>query len=375
MPKNAPDLTLLILISILIIWGMFTLATVSFHFSLERYGNSWHYFLHQLLMGFLPGILLVFIILKLNLEKFKKISFYLFGINLILLILVFLPKIGVEIQGARRWLSIGPVLFQPSEFLKITFLLYLASWLSGKLKNKEKTKKKSKGIGWQAPFVFIIMLGILGLILNWQPDLSTLIIIFLASLSVYFVSATPWWHSIPIVLGSGGIVALLIKFEPYRLYRVLPVLNPQIDPMGIGYQLKQCLISIGSGRLFGIGKGFSIGLSQQKFNFLPQPMTDSIFAIIGEELGFLGCSLLVLLFLLFAWQGLKIGLNSRNEFFKLLAVGITSWLTFQAFFNIGGIIGILPLAGIPLPFFSYGSSHLLTEMIAIGLLLNISKKT
>ena len=381
MPKKGSlNLTLLTLISILIIWGMFTLATVSFHFSLEKYGNSWYYFLHQLLLGLLPGILAIFLIFRLNLKTLKKISIYLFGLNLILLILVFLPKIGVEIRGSKRWLNLGLILFQPSELLKITFLLYLSAWLSNKLEFKKKKslefKKKPKKISWQAPLVFLIMLGILGIILVSQPDLSTLAIIFLASLSIYFVSSTPWWHSIPIVLGSGGIVALLIKFSPYRLARVLPLLNPQIDPLGIGYQLKQSLIAIGSGKLFGIGKGFSFGLSQQQFEFLPQPMTDSIFAIIGEETGFLGCSLLILLFLLFAWQGLKIGLNSSgNEFSKLLAVGITCWITFQAFLNIGGIIGILPLAGIPLPFFSYGSSHLITEMIGVGILLNISKKT
>jgi len=369
MAKNAPNLTFLILISVLITWGMFTLATVSFHFSLERYGNGWHYFLHQILLGLLPGIFLIFLILRLKLETLKKLSIYLFGLNLILLALVFLPKIGVEIRGGKRWLNIGPILFQPSEFLKITFLLYLSAWLSNRLDSKRKFKEAS-----QAPLVFLIILGILGVILLLQPDLSTLIIIFLASLSVYFASVTPWWHSIPIILGSGGIVALLIKLKPYRLKRVLPLLYPQIDPMGIGYQLNQSLIAIGSGKLFGIGKGFSLGLSQQKFEFLPQPMTDSIFAIIGEELGFLGCSCLILLFLLFAWQGLKIGLKSRDEFSKLLAVGITCWITFQAFLNIGGMIGILPLAGTPLPFFSYGSSHLITEMAGIGILLNISKK-
>jgi len=349
---------------------MFTLATVSFHFSLEKYGNGWYYFLHQILLGLLPGILLILLILRLKLETLKKLSIYFFGLNLILLGLVFLPKIGVEIGGSKRWLNIGPILFQPSEFLKITFLLYLSAWLSSRLDSKRKFKTD-----WQAPFVFLIILGVLGVILLLQPDLSTLIIIFLASLSIYFASLTPWWHSIPIILCSGGIVALLIKFKPYRLKRILPLLYPQIDPLGIGYQLNQSLIAIGSGKLFGIGKGFSLGLSQQKFEFLPQPMTDSIFAIIGEELGFLGCSCLILLFLLFAWQGLKIGLKSRDEFSKLLAVGITMWIVLQAFLNIGGIIGILPIAGIPLPFFSYGSSHLITEMAGLGILLNISKKT
>ena len=372
MPKKGyPNLTFLILISILIIWGISTLATVSFHFSIQKYGNSWYYILHQLFLGFLPGIFLIFLIYRLNLENLKKISIYFLGLNLILLLLIFLPKIGVTIKGGKRWLNIGPILFQPSEFLKITFLFYISAWLS----NKSGTGKKSKKINWQALFVFLTILGILGIIFIFQNDLSTLVIIFLASVSIYFASSTPLLHSILIVFGSGGIFALIIKFTPYRLSRVLSLLNPNVDPLGIGYQLKQSLIAIGSGKLFGIGKGFSLGLSQQKFGFLPESMTDSIFAIIGEETGFLGCSLLILLFLLFAWQGLKISLKSSNEFYKLLALGITCWISFQAFFNIGGIIGILPIAGIPLPFFSYGSSHLITEMVGVGILLNISKQT
>ena len=369
--RTSPDLFLLILISILLIWGAFTVTVVSFPYSLEKYGNSWHYFLHQLLFGFIPGILIAFIFYKLNLKTLKKLSFYLLGLNIILLILVFLPKIGVEIKGGRRWLNLGVILFQPSEILKITFLLYISAWLSNKL----EFKKKSKKISWQAPFVFLIMIGILGTILLLQPDFSTFVIIFLASLTIYFVSSTPWWHSLFLILASGGLGAILIKISPYRLARVLPLLNPQIDPLGIGYQLKQASIAIGSGRLFGFAEEISLGLSRQKFGFLPHSMTDSIFAIIGEEMGFLGASFLILLFLLFAWRGIKIGLNSRTEFTKLLAIGITFWIVFQAFSNIAGIVGILPIAGIPLPFFSYGSSHLITEMIGIGILLNISKKT
>lgn len=369
--KKGIDYILLGTISILVLWGAFTLAATSFPFSLERFGSSWNYFLHQLGFGIIPGIILAFFVFKINLETLKKISPYLFAVNVLLLVLVFLPKIGVEIKGAKRWLNFGPILFQPSEFLKITFLLYLASWLSGKL-TFEKVRREAS---WQSIFVFLFVLGVLGLILINQPDFSTLAIIFLASLAVYFASSTPWWHSVLILLGGGGIGVILIKIAPYRLNRVLPVLNPEIDPLGIGYQLKQALIAIGSGKLWGIGKGLSLGLSQQKFGFLPQPMTDSIFAIIGEELGFLGASLLIFLFLVFAWRGFKTGIESKDEFLKLLAVGITCFIVFQAFLNIGGIIGILPLAGIPLPFFSYGASHLITEFIGIGILLNISKQT
>jgi len=364
-----PDTVFLFLVFILIAWGSLTLASISFPFSLQRYGNSWYYFLHQLLLGLIPGALLAYLIFKTKLETLKKFSHYLFALNLILVLFVFLPKIGIETKGAKRWLGIGPVLFQPSELLKITFLLYLSAWLSNRIDLKNKGKKVSS----QAFFVFLVVLIVLGLLLNLQPDFSTLTIIFSAALVIYFISVPAWWHSFLIVLGAAGLGAVLIKYAPYRFARVLPLLNPEVDPLGIGYQLKQALIAIGSGKLFGIDGGFGLGLSQQKFGFLPHPMTDSIFAIVGEELGFFGASLLVLLFLFFAFWGFRVASRSKSHFGKLLAVGITSFITFQAFLNIGGIIGILPLAGIPLPFFSYGASHLITEMIGVGIILNISK--
>lgn len=373
-----PDYLLFIIIVVLISWGFFTLSCVSFPISLEKFGNSWYFVLHQLLYGIIPGILVGFIFYKINLKILKKIIPYLFGLNLILLFLVFFPKIGVEIQGARRWLDVGPILFQPTELLKITFLIYISAWLS----NLSQTNKSVSAVmrrrfacaNWTAPFVFLTIIIMLGIILLFQPDFSTFSIIFFTGLIVYFVSSTPWWHSFVIVLISGGLGAFLIKISPYRLARVMPVFNPDIDPLGIGYQLKQALIAIGSGRWFGIEQGFSLGLSRQKFGFLPHSLTDSIFAIIGEEVGFFGSLILIILFLLLVWRGIKISLNSDVEFNKLLGIGISFWIMFQAFCNIGGIIGILPLAGIPLPFFSYGASHLIVEMAGMGILLNISRR-
>jgi len=361
------DGILVLSVFILIGWGILTVGTISFPFSLERFGTPWIYFLHQIIMlGFGAGLALFFF--KLPIKTLKKWGPFLFLLNLILLILVFLPKIGIEIGGARRWIGLGNFIFQPSEFLKVTFLLYLATWLSKKADSKKKEESK---------FLFIpfsIILGILVIILIFQPDMSTLGIIFLSAILMYFVSPTPWWHTL-LVAGSGiGGGIFLIKIAPYRLARLLVFLKPELDPLGIGYQLRQALITIGSGKIFGVGDGFGLGLSRQKFGFLPHPMTDSIFAIIGEELGFIGASFLIFLFLLFAQRGLKIATKVPGTFEKLLALGITSWITLQAFFNIGGMTGLLPLAGIPLPFFSYGGSHLIAELIGVGILLNISRQ-
>lgn len=367
--KAQPDYVLLIIVAVLVLWGLLAVGTISFPFSLERYGQPWHYLFHQILMLGI-GIALGIIVFKFPLKTLKKLAPLLFALNLILLLMVFLPKIGFSSGGARRWLTLGNFVFQPSELLKITFILYLATWLGRKTKKYKKRKEKTNKLF----LPFFIILAILVVILILQPDMTTLVIIVLSGILMYFVAATPFWHLL--VLGVVGIAGgiSLIKFVPYRAARLLVFLKPETDPLGIGYQLRQATIAIGSGKVFGIGQGFSLGLSRQKFGFLPQPMTDSIFAIIGEELGFIGCCFLIFLLLLFVWRGLKIAAKSEGNFERLLATGLMVWLTSQAFLNIGGIIGIIPIGGIPLPFFSYGGSHLIAEIIAIGILLNISKK-
>jgi len=363
-----PDYILFLIISILVVWGILTVGTTSFPLSLQKYGNPWYYLSHQLVV-LLIGIFLAVIFFKLPINYLRKSAPFFFLLNIIFVGLVFLPKVGVELGGGRRWISVfGIELIQPSEFLKVTFVLYLASWLSQRI----NFSKKKRITFLFLPF--LIVLAILLVLLMLQPDMSTLGIIFSIGILMYFASGAPFWHIILMILGGGGMAAFLIKIAPYRLKRIIILLNPEVDPLGIGYQLRQALIAIGSGKIFGIGSGFALGQSRQKFGFLPYPMTDSIFAIIGEELGFVGCILLITLFLIFFWRGLRISHSSSDFFQKLTALGITSFILLQAFFNISGMIGLLPLSGIPLPFFSYGGSHLITEMIAIGILLNISKR-
>jgi cell division protein FtsW len=188
---------------------------------------------------------------------------------------------------------------------------------------------------------------------------------------MYFFSGTPLWHTIFLILMGLGSLSALIKFKPYRFNRLLVFLRPETDPMGIGYQIKQALITVGSGGLFGLG----LGMSHQKFGFLPQPISDSIFSIFAEETGFLGSAILLFLFLIFFWRGLKISKESPDKFSQMVALGISLWIIMQSFVNIGSMIGILPLSGIPLPFISYGGTHFVAEMVGIGILLNISKTT
>lgn len=363
MNKSAaePDYILLGMAAILVLLGLVILASVSAAISQEKFGYPAFYLLRQIIMGLLPGIILGFAAFKIPLSFFKKWSPLLLSLNILLLILVFVPKIGISAGGASRWINLGFTSFQPSELLKLSFVLYLAVWLSSKT---EKSKKFSSTF-----IAFLIIIGLIGFLLVKQPDVSTLGIIVVSAVLIYFSAGTPLKHTLFMFLGGATGLVALIKIAPYRFERFLVFLMPDIEPMGISYQIKQALIAIGSGGILGRG----LGMSVQKFGFLPHPMSDSIFAIFSEETGYLGSFVLILLFLIFAWRGLAIAKKTQDKFSQLACVGISSWITLQAFVNIGSLAGILPLAGIPLPFISHGGSALVTELIGVGILLNISK--
>jgi cell division protein FtsW len=331
--------------------------------------------LHQLILGFLPAIILGFVAYKVPLEWFKKWSVVFVCCNLIAVFLVFIPHLGVNAGGASRWLNLRFFSFQPSEILKITSILYLASWIASKLSSETaRDWKQTLQNTWHNVLYillpFLVFLGAISMALMLQKDASTLGIISLTLLAMYFSAKTPLWHSGLIVIMGATALLLLVKFEPYRLARWTVFLDPNNDPLGKGFQLKQSMIAIGSGGFWGKGLGMSI----EKFGYLPQAMSDSIFAVIGEEIGFIGCVVLVALFVALFLIGIYIYRNSRDTFSKLTAIGIVFWISLQAFINMASSAGIFPLAGVPLPFFSYGGTHLVVELIGIGILLNIAKQ-
>ncbi|MBI2041915.1 MAG: putative lipid II flippase FtsW [Candidatus Nealsonbacteria bacterium] len=360
--KGHPDYILSSVVVILILLGIVILASVSAPISQDKFGSPNFYLLRYLLFGMLPGIFLGFMAYKFSLAIWKKLSAMLLMANLFLMALVFLPGVGIQHGGAARWINLGFTSLQPSEFLKLTFILYLANWLPS-LKEKHR-KNFSKTLAG-----FLTIAGLVTLFLALQKDVSTLGIIITSGILIYFMSGTPVKHTLGIIAGGLSMLAFLIKIEPYRLERIRVFLNPAINPMETGYQIKQALIAIGSGGI--LGKG--LGMSLQKLGFLPEPMSDSIFAIFSEEAGFIGGLVVIALFLIFAWRGFKVVKVARDNFYKLASLGITFWITIQAFINIGATIGILPLTGIPLPFISYGGSAAVAELIGIGILLNISK--
>ena len=366
--KQKPDIVLLIATLLIVLLGFVIFTSVSMA-RMAELSDSFEdlkpgYFLfRQFLLGVLPGILVAFLLYKLPLETIKKISPLLLVLNLIAVGLVFVPGLGLTIRGATRWISLGGISFQPSEFLKLTFILYLASWLSGRKLDKSKRVFSETFIAFSVVCVLIS-----GLILL-QRDLSTLIVIMAAGFAMYFSYRTPLTHIL--TMGVGGLVGLLgfIATSPYRMERVRGLLEFGTDPQGASYQAQQALIAIGSGGLFGLG----FGVGNQKYGFLPFAMSDSIFAAYAEEAGFIGSVLLVVLFLVFAWRGVKIAKENKDTFFSLVAVGISVWIFFQAFIHIGAMLGILPITGIPLPFISHGRAHFIAELAAVGVLLNISK--
>ncbi len=363
-----PDYVLLSIVLLLLIMGLAILGSASVFMAEKIFGDPLFFIFRQILRGLIPGLLGAFCFFKLSLERLKKWSFLLLIFNLFLLILIFIPQIGFESGGASRWLRIGPLSFQPSEFLKLTFIIYLSAWLTSA--NQRIFKKKSGELLLKF-LPFLTILGIITILLILQPDVGTLIIIIATASFMYFMAKTPWWHSILLILLSIGVLINIVLFVPYRLERLLVFLDPTLDPLGSGFQIKQALIAIGSGGL--VGRGFGMGI--QKLGFLPQPIGDSIFAVFAEETGFVGSLILVILFLLFMWRGFKIAKEAKDSFSALVAVGITCHISFQAFLNIGTLIGIVPMTGIPLPFISFGGTALASSLAEVGLLLNISRQS
>ena len=361
------DSILALLALVLVFVGILVLASVSAVFSQERLGTSTYYLFHQMTYGLAPGIFLGIVAFVIPLSWWKKWAPLLLLGNLGLMALVFVPKLGLASGGAARWLNIGIASFQPSEFLKLIFILYLAAWLASRVEKTSFQKQKRSLKIMLLPFLMIM--AVIVVLLALQSDLSTLGVVLAVAILMYFSSPTPLWHSMLVSLIGLATFVALIRIAPYRMKRILVFLNLNTDPQGIGYQIKQALIAVGSGGIFGLG----LGMSNQKFGFLPQTMSDSIFAIFAEETGFIGSAILILLFLFFLWRGVSIAKRNRDTFSQLCAIGISSWIALQALVNIGAMIGVVPLTGIPLPFISYGGSHLAVELMSVGILLNISK--
>lgn len=354
---------LTVLVFLLVIFGLAILASAGVVEGQKKFGEPYYFFKHQLLYGILPGLLLFFLTARIDYRFWQKISLPLLLTVVGLMVLVFVPSFGLTIKGAQRWLDFGFITLQPAELLKLVLIIYLAAWFS-----QRSAHLSSHWVHSILPFA--IVLGFVGGLLVMQPDIKTLALVTLIAVSLYFFAGAKLTHILLFVLTLLIILAGL-SLAPYRLNRIKAYLNPTIDPQGVSYHINQALLGIGSGGLFGRG----YGQSQQKINYLPEPVGDSIFAILVEEVGFVGGGIVLGLFILLMFSLISIAKNCHNQFGRLYVLGITVWIMAQTFINISAIINLIPLTGVPLPFFSYGSSALVTLLVALGITVNIAKHT
>jgi cell division protein FtsW len=315
----------------------------------------------QLVLGLGLGLIGMYVCMKINYKFWRQFALVIFIFSILLTVAVFVPHFGWSHGGATRWIKLGPVSFQPVEILKFSFIIYFAAWLSWA---KNKVQDFKFGI-----LPFGIMLAIIAGVLFKQPDTKSFILITITGISMLFISGVPFRYILGIGAGVVLLLGTLVFFTPYLQQRVKTFLHPSADPQGASYQIEQSLIAFGSGGIFGRGYGQSV----QKFSYLPEPQGDSIFAVLGEEFGFVGVTVVIFLYLLFALRGFRIANKTPDLFGRLLVSGIVIMITVQAFMHIASVTGVFPLTGVPLPFMSLGGTSLMIYLMAMGIVLNISK--
>ncbi len=361
--EHEPDKSLLTAMFILLIFGLVMLFSASSVVSFSRFNNTYHFFIRQF-FWVLISLGAFFIVSRIDYRRLKKFAVFFLFASIGLLLLVFIPGLGAEYGTARSWINIFGYSFQPSELVKLSFLIYLATWLEAK---KGELSSFSSGI-----FPFLLILGVISLLMLAQPDLGTLFIIAFSAIVVFFAGGGKVSHIFIVALLAGLVLfaALSLK-SSYQSDRFKCLKDPSFSAQDKCYQINQSLIAVGSGGWFGRG----IGQSRQKFMYLPEVWGDSIFPIIAEEIGFVFCTLLLLLYLFIFYRGLLIAQAAPDLYGSSLAVGIVAWLSVQTFLNIGGMINLIPMTGVPLPFISSGGSAILANLLAMGILFNISKHT
>ncbi len=351
------DSWLLMIVMALLCIGLIMVYSSSSFLAAANYGDPSYFFQRQLLSGLL-GIITMLITMRIDYRYWRRIS--LVGLAIALPLMVLVLFVGSNVYGASRWIALGPFSFQPSELTKLALALYIADWLA------RKGRQVGSFIYGMAPFVILVGM-ILGLVLL-QKDMGTAIIIAALATAMFFTAGANIFHFL-LAVACGGLIFLTQAFQGYRFYRLLGFLDPFNHITSINLQLYQSLLALGSGGFLGVG----LGASRQKTGYLPFPHIDSIFAIIGEELGFLGCTAIVVLFLLLAFRGFRLARRTQDVYGALLATGITTWLVLQAIINIAATTGSIPYTGVPLPFISYGGTALVISLAAVGVLLNISR--
>ena len=345
----------------LVVFGFVMLASASSNLGKTQFNNSYYYLEHQMIYGLTIGAAGFLLGYFMTYDRWKKAALPLLGVSVVLLALVF-TRFGAAVNGTNRWLHFGPLSFQPAEIVKLTYLIYLAAWLSN-----PKMKRATDLQNGLLPF--LIVSGLIGILLILQPATSTVAILLGSGLILYFVSGAPMKYILGTIAIAAVIVAGIVYITPYRRARITGFLHPNQDTQGQNYQVSQALIAIGSGGIWGVG----YGQSASKTSALPAVIDDSIFAVVGEELGFIGAGTLVVLFCLFTLRLFWLSKTIADRFGKFLLIGFGTVIALQAFVNMASISGIIPLTGVPLPFISYGGTALAVFLTMSGTALNVSK--
>ena len=357
--QKRPDLPLLFIVVILLVVGIVMVYSSSYVWSDYKFNDSFYYLKRQLLFAG-AGVVAMFFFMVIPYYTWKKYANLILLFCFILLLLVLIPGVGLVRGGAQSWIGVGAFSIQPSEFMKLGLIIFLAAILSA---NQKYITSFKKGF---LPCILLVFTAF-GLIML-QPDLGTGMVLVLTCMIMIFAAGARLTHFFGLAaIGMLGFVGLIAS-APYRISRITAFLNPWEDPLGDGFQIIQSLYAIGPGGLMGLGLGNSL----QKYFYLPEPQTDFIFAILGEELGFIGGTVIIVLFFLLLWRGIKISLEAPDLFGRFLALGIAGMLAVQAMINISVVIGLIPVTGITLPFLSYGGSSLTLTLCSVGVLLNIS---
>ncbi len=354
MHSGKVDRWLIASVVLLSLFGVLMVYDSSVAIAIRDFSDQ-YYFVKEQLKWLVVGLIALTVTSRIPYKMWYTIAVPLLVGTMALLLIVLLPGVGIHALGARRWINFGFFVLQPAEFAKLTLTIYLSAWFARGEKNRLPS--------------FLLLAGMIVGLIMLEPDLGTSIILSGIAVSLYFFSGAPVMHFAGLFPIAAAGVLLLALATPYRMQRLTTFLNPENDPQGSSYQIRQALIGLGSGGWLGVG----IGKSRQKYEYLPEANTDSIFAIIGEEIGFIGGAFIIIAFLFIISRGFRIAVRAPDTFGKLLALGITSWISVQSLVNISAMVALIPLTGVPLPFISYGGSSLIILLSAVGIVLNISR--
>ncbi|MDQ1402850.1 MAG: cell division protein FtsW [Actinomycetota bacterium] len=360
-PTNGTFVALLALVVVLNVIGVVMVLSASSVAALRDYGSSWVIFEKQL-MWVLAGSAALFVGSRTDYRRWRKFALPLIVVSVALLLLVLVPGVGINVYGSSRWLGAGSFRMQPSELAKLAILLFSADLLAKRSNRMGDTRSTLRPV--------LAVFGVLAVLIMKQPDMGTTMALACIVLAILFVAGTPLPSLAKVAAFGLTAAVVLARLEPYRWARIVSFRKPFADASNTGYQLAQSLVGLGSGHIFGVG----LGASRAKWGYLPHAHTDFIFAVIGDELGLIGTILVVSLFVAFAFLGVRTAVRAPDRFGMLVATGVTASICGQAFINIGAVIGILPVTGVPLPFVSFGGSSLVIAMAATGLLLSVARQ-